>query len=88
MPITKSAKKSLRQETKRRARNLKYKKKIKDLKKQILNLVNQKKIKEVQELLPNFYKTVDKAAKVGVIKKNTASRKKSRLSRLLSSIKS
>jgi ribosomal protein S20 len=29
--------------------------------------------------LPQIYKALDKAAKVGVIKKNTASRKKSRL---------
>ena len=75
MPISKSGKKSLRQELKRRAYNRKKKQTIKSLKKQIVSLVNEKKIKEAQSLLPAFYKQIDKAAKIGVIKKNTASRK-------------
>lgn len=83
MPITKSAKKALKKEAKRRKRNLAYKNEIKKLKKQIqLNLL-QNKIKEAKELLPKFYKTVDKAAKTGVIKKNTADRKKSRITKLV-----
>ncbi len=83
MPITKSAKKALRKEVKRRKRNLAYKNEIKKLKKQIqLNLV-QGKIKEAKELLPKFYKIVDKAAKTSVIKKNTADRKKSRITKLI-----
>ena len=83
MAITKSAKKALRQSLRRKKRNLVYKNKIKDLQKQVKNLVSQKKIKEVKRLLPKIYKALDKAAKVGVIKKNTASRKKSRLTKLM-----
>ena len=79
MPIKKSAKKALRQSLKRRARNLAYKRKIKKFIKDIKKLVSEKKIKEAKSLLPQLYKILDKAAKVGVIKKNTASRKKSRL---------
>jgi len=74
MPITKSAKKALKKEHRNRALNLVYKKKIKDLKKEILKTKN-------KELLPKYYKAVDKAAKKGIIKKNTASRKKSRLTK-------
>ena len=83
MAITKSAKKALRQSIKKRERNLFYKNKIKDLVKEVRSLVSQKKIKEAKELLPQIYKALDKAAKVGVIKKNNASRKKSRLTKLL-----
>jgi small subunit ribosomal protein S20 len=36
--------------------------------------------KKAEELLPTAYKAIDKAEKRGVIKKNTAARKKSRLS--------
>ena len=36
-------------------------------------------VDEVTDLLSKAYKAIDKAAKRGVIKKNTASRKKSRL---------
>jgi len=34
---------------------------------------------EAQKMLPEAYKAIDKAAKRGIIKKNTAARKKSRL---------
>lgn len=83
MAITKSAKKALRQSLRRKKRNLVYKNKIKDLQKQVKDLVSQKKIKEAKALLPKIYKALDKAAKVGVIKKNAASRKKSRLTKLI-----
>jgi len=83
MPISKSGKKTLRQELKRRVYNSKKKQPMKDLKKQILSLVKEEKIKEAKNLLPEYYKVVDKAAKVGVIKQNTAARKKSRTTKLL-----
>lgn len=79
MPITKSAKKALRQNIKRKARNIKKKKKIKNLIKEIRGLVSQNKTEEAKKLLPKLYKALDKAAKTGLIKKNTASRKKSRI---------
>lgn len=83
MPITKSAKKALRQSLRRRARNIQKKEKIKSLIKQVRGLVSQKKIEEAKSLLPQIYKVLDKAAKTGLIKKNTAARKKSRITRLL-----
>lgn len=83
MPVTKSAKKALRKNLRRRKRNLIYKNKIKSLWKQGRKLVSEKKIKEAKALLPQLYKILDKAAKVGVIKKNTASRKKSQITKLI-----
>ena len=83
MPITKSAKKALRQNLRRKKRNLVYKNKVKDLIKEVRFLVSQKKINEAKNLLPQVYKVLDKAAKVGVTKKNTASRKKSRITKLV-----
>ena len=41
-----------------------------------------KKKVEAKKLLPSAYSVIDKAAKRGVIKKNTASRKKARLSKI------
>ncbi len=84
MPITKSAQKALRQNKKRKARNLVYKKKMKDLIKKVRGLVSEKKNEEAQKLLSQVYKILDKSAKIGLIKKNTASRKKSRITKLVS----
>jgi len=83
MPIIKSAKKALRQSLRRAPRNLKRKEKIKNLVKQVRALVSQKKTEEAKKLLPEVYKALDKGAKAGVIKKNTASRKKSRIAKAI-----
>jgi len=83
MPIKRAAEKSLRQSKRRRIRNLRWKQKVKSIKKQIGCFVAQKKIEEAKTLLPQMYKVLDKAAKVGVTKKNTAARLKSRITRFL-----
>lgn len=85
MPITSSAKKALRQDARRRQQNDRVKQGVKRVLKQARDLVLQKKIGEAEKLLPQLFKVLDKAAKVGVIKKNTASRKKSRIAKLLKS---
>ena len=51
--------------------------------KKIKKLIVAKKTEEAQKLIPLAYKAIDKSAKTGVIKKNTAARKKSRLMRNL-----
>lgn len=84
MPITKSAKKALRQSFKRKERNLVFGDKMKELVKKARNLVSAKKTEEAKKLLPQVYKALDKAVKAGIIKKNTASRGKSRLTKLIS----
>jgi small subunit ribosomal protein S20 len=83
MPITKSARKALRQNSARKVRNLKKKNKVKALTKQVRKLALAKTAKEAQTLLPQVYKALDKAAKTGVLKKNAASRKKSRITKLI-----
>ena len=83
MAITKSAKKAIRQSAARKEHNIVYKDKIKLLVKQARALVSAKKMAEAKKLLPDIYAALDKAAKVGVIKKNNASRHKSRLTRAI-----
>ncbi len=82
MPITQSAKKALRQSSRRRSQNLKRKRAEKDAVKELRRLVVQKKMEEAKALLPKAFQALDKAAKSGALKRNTASRLKSRLSRL------
>ena len=84
MAITKSAKKALRQSIRRKEKNLVYKDKMKNLIKEVRSLVLEKKSKEAENLLSIIYQILDKTAKVGVIKKNEANRKKSRLTKLVS----
>ena len=83
MAITKSAKKAIRQSAKRKEQNSVYKNNIKKVVKEAQTLVLAKKMAEAKKLLPKIYEALDKAAKVGVIKKNNASRRKSRLTKLI-----
>lgn len=82
MPITTSAKKALRSSLRKNAINDRTKKKLKEGAKTIQKLVVAKKWTEAKDSLSAAYSAIDKAAKSGVLKKNTASRKKSRLSRM------
>jgi small subunit ribosomal protein S20 len=83
MPITKSAKKSLRKSLRRKKGNVKKRDKLKKLLKEVRGLIAEKKSEEANKLLPQIYKVLDKAAKIGLIKKNTASRTKSRITRTI-----
>jgi len=83
MAITKSAKKANRQSKRRKEQNSEYKDKIKVLVKEFRSLVSVKKLDDAKKLLPKIYQALDKAAKVNVLKKNTASRKKSRFTKLV-----
>ncbi len=84
MPKIKSAKKALHQSIRRRKRNLESKKKTRASIKAYKNLIKEGKKEEAQKAVSTVYKSLDKAAKKGIIKKNTASRLKSRLTRKLS----
>lgn len=83
MPQRASALKALKRSEKRRIFNLRRKDAMKKAIKDFKKLIKQNKIKEAQNFIPILYKAIDKAAKKGVIKKNTAARKKSRLLKLL-----
>ena len=87
MPITKSAKKAMRQNKKRRQENIRRIDAFRNAVKQIKKLIAENKKEEAIKLLPMVYKSLDKATKTGVIKKNTASRKKSRLMKLIAKVK-
>ena len=82
-PITKSAKKALRQNKKRKVRNFVKKTRFKKLLKELGTLVSQEKFEKAKELLPKAYKALDKAAKSGVIKEQKAGRKKSQIAKML-----
>lgn len=83
MPITSSAKKAHRQSERRRVFNLRRKDKVASAIKSLKKLVAAGDKKAAQALMPQVQKALDKAVKGNTLKKNTASRKKSRLSKLL-----
>jgi len=83
MPITKSAKKALRQSEKRRLINKKNNKIVKAEIKKLQKLIDSNIINEAKEQLKIVYKKLDKAAKTNLIKDNKASRLKSRLTKKL-----
>ena len=86
MPITKSAKKALRQSIRKKAQNTKQKNTIRDLAKKLKTLVKNKKNDEAKKTLILNIKALDKAVKNNVLKLNTASRKKSALAKLVNSL--
>ena len=83
MPIKQSAKKYLRASTKRAIQNAKIKKSFKDAVKRVSDLVKAGKTEDAKKMFPTVQKTLDKAAKVGVIAKRAAARKKSRLMKMI-----
>lgn len=85
MPITNAAKKSVRQNERRRKRNLNLQNKMKRRLKNFNALIEDGKIKEAKEKLPQVYKAIDKAAKRNIISDNKASRKKSQLAKKINS---
>ena len=87
MPIIKSAKKALRGSEKKRIFNLRRKRNIKDVIKSIEKFISGGEVDKAEALLPSAYKALDKAAKENTIKKNNASRKKSRLSAFIKKAK-
>ncbi len=86
MPITKSAKKALRQNKKRRARNLKQKDLTAKEIKKFNKFVAAKSKKDAFGALPQVYKALDKAVKNHLIAGNKAARLKSRLTKTVNKI--
>jgi len=79
MAITSSAKKAIRSSAKKHVFNLRRKDAMKDTTKSLNKALAAKDVAAAEKLLVSAYKTIDKAKKRGVIKSNTAARKKSRL---------
>ena len=87
MPITKSAirrvKRNKLQTSVNRIRKSKYKSAVK----QISGYIALGKIKEAQDFLPKFHSQLMKIAKTGVIRKETVSRKISRITKKIKILK-
>ncbi|KKS83432.1 MAG: 30S ribosomal protein S20 [Parcubacteria group bacterium GW2011_GWA2_43_11] len=83
MPIIKSAKKADKASKRKHVFNLRRTRDMKMVVKEVKELVAKGNASEAEKKLPEAYKAIDKAAKNGVIKKNTANRKKSLLARTL-----
>ncbi len=82
MPITQSAKKAIRGSLRKKAFNDRRKRAMKEVVKKIEKVAKTSKV-EAAKMMSTAFSVIDKAAKKGVIKKNNASRKKARLSRLV-----
>ena len=86
MPNTKSAIQRVRRVNKQTSVNRIRKSKYKSINKEISLLIATKKKKEAIKLLPKFNSQLMKIAKVGVIKRQTASRKISRLTKKINKL--
>jgi small subunit ribosomal protein S20 len=82
MPITQSAKKAIRGSLRKKAFNDQRKKVMKEIIKKIEKIAKTDKA-EAAKMLAEAFQAIDKSAQKGVIKKNNAANKKSRLSRLV-----
>lgn len=78
MPITQSAIKAHRQSLKKNAENNIVKKRLRSTVKEFVGYLSTDADK-AKELIPKLYKAIDKTTKRGILKKNSAARKKSRL---------
>ncbi len=84
MPITSGAKKAVRVQSRKTVYNRRKRDLMKKAVKEVKDLVNKEKdVASAESKLPAAYKAIDKAAKRGVIKDNTAARKKSRLTKMV-----
>jgi len=74
-----AAKKYIRSSAKKTEVNDLYRDNYRKATKEILDILQEGKKKEAEKLYPTAQKAIDKAAKKGILKKNTAARKKASL---------
>ncbi|GHV83407.1 30S ribosomal protein S20 [Spirochaetia bacterium] len=77
-----SAEKRHRQSEERRLKNKAVKSSVKTSVRKFTKLVEKKDFQEAEPALRDMVKRIDTAARKGIIKKNAAARKKSRMQRL------
>jgi small subunit ribosomal protein S20 len=87
LAVNSSAAKRYRQSEERRIRNKAVKSAVRTSAKKFVVLAQKKDVKEAEAALLDMIKKIDTAANKGIIKKNAASRKKSRMQRLFNSVK-
>lgn len=76
MPNLKSAKKRMRQNVVRHDRNVQVRTRIKSARRSMMEALEAKDAEAGQTALRSYSSVLDKAAKQGIIKKNTAIRRK------------
>ncbi len=86
MPTTKSAKKRVRTSEKARQRNRSVKAGIRSARRNTVDAFESKDSEKSTQAFQKYCSILDKAAKKGVIKKNTAVRRKKRSAKKLSSV--
>ncbi|PIR55166.1 30S ribosomal protein S20 [Candidatus Peregrinibacteria bacterium CG10_big_fil_rev_8_21_14_0_10_36_19] len=86
MPVIKSAKKQMKQNAVRRARNFPVRNELKSVLKNELQLIKDGSLEEAKKFLPKVFSIIDMAAKKKIIEKNNASRKKSRISKAINAL--
>ena len=79
MAHSRSAKKRVLIAERNRERNQAVKSRVKTMVKKVLSAVEVKEVEAANAALSVAYKELDKAVTKGIVKKNTASRKKARL---------
>jgi small subunit ribosomal protein S20 len=83
MPIKQAAIKALRQSKVRAERNAQVKDGIEYLRKMVRKSLEAKEVKKAEEFVKKSIQAIDKAVQKAVLKQNTASRIKSRLSKMV-----
>jgi len=86
MPIKKAAKKALRKAKKKEERSKKIKKYLSYQERKFNKAIIVSDLNKAKEIYLILQKALDKAAGKGIIKKNNASRKKSRLSKKIKNL--
>ena len=86
MPNIKSSVRSVKTDAERRAKNFAVRSTVKTATRKTVEAINGKQADEAKTLLTTAVSTIDKAAKKGVIHKNAAARKKSRLMKKLNAM--
>ena len=86
MPNIKSSVRSVKTDAERRAKNFAVRSTVKTATRKTLEAINGKQADEAKTLPTTAVSTIDKAAKKGVIHKNAAARKKSRLMKKLNAM--
>jgi small subunit ribosomal protein S20 len=87
LPLSRSAKKDVRQNAKRRAINHWRKRQIKDQSKSLLNAIAVKDVELAETEYKKYCGLLDKIACTSTLHPNTAARRKSRFSRQLRELK-
>lgn len=86
MKVHRSVIKRAKQNVVRRLRNVSVKSRIKTLTKNVNEILQKKDLDETRKTYKLLTKSLDKAAQKGIIHKNTANRKKSRLAKKINLI--